>query len=327
MSVRRWISPSLLILGLVGLAASTAAQELEWKGFKKEGKSFFQTIETDTTQELTVMDMKFKQKQKQTFLMEWTPKGEKDGKITLEQRIAGVKMDLDIGGNKINYDSTEENQPKNPMTQFFKALEKAKFTLTVNGKDLKVEKVEGLKDLVGELVKVNKSFEPLLKKILSEETVKQLADPVLGVMPPEGKIPEKKEWSSDNKLVMGPLGTYVNKTKYTYDGEDAKNKNLAKIKVDTNLTYEKPGDAEVKVGGLPITIKDGKLETKEAKGTILFDKEKGRIESSDLHVKLEGKLTVNISNMTTDVGLVQNQDVTVKTFDDNPWGKKKSKEK
>src|SRR5437660_896989 len=129
MNVRRWIGLSVF-LGLVCLTVAGHGQDIEWKVFKKDSKPFFQTVESDTVQDLKVADMSFKQKQKQTFLMEWTPKGEKGDTITVEQKIVGVKMDLDIGGNKISYDSTEDTTAKNPMTQFFKALEKAKFTLT-----------------------------------------------------------------------------------------------------------------------------------------------------------------------------------------------------
>src|SRR5262249_45016360 len=155
--------------------------------------------------------MTFKQRQKQTFLMEWVPKGEKDGDIVVEQKIVGVKMSLDIGGNKIDYDTTEESTAKNPMTQFFKELEKAKFILTIDPKTHKVKKVEGLKELVEGLTKVNKSFEPVLKQILSEDTVKTMAEPVFGMLPADGKLTKEqmeKGWSGEEtKLKMGPLGT------------------------------------------------------------------------------------------------------------------------
>ena len=99
MKVRRWIRLSLFV-GLVGMTLTGQRQEtLKWKVFEKDSKPFYQKVETETTQELKVQDMTFKQRQKQTFLMEWIPKGEKDGDIIVEQKIVGVKMSLDIGGN------------------------------------------------------------------------------------------------------------------------------------------------------------------------------------------------------------------------------------
>jgi len=302
-----------LFVSLVCMTGAGHGQDkITWKVFEKDAKPFYQTVETDTTQELKVQEMTFKQQQKQTFLMEWTPKGEKDGNITVEQRIVGVKMKLDIGGNKIEYDTTDESTAKNPMTQFFKALEKAKFTLTIDAKDHKVKKVEGLKELVEDLTKVNKSFEPVLKQILSEETVKTLAEPVFGMLPPDGAIPKDNKWEGkETVLSMGPLGKYTTVNKYTVDPEEKKD---LKVKVETTLTYQPPEGGADK-GGLPFTIKGGKLTTQKSSGTILFNKEKGRIDSSDLHVELSGNLKVSISSTETDVALYQKQDVKVRTFD------------
>jgi hypothetical protein len=313
------------MIGLVSTSVALHGQEIEWKVFEKKGDSFYQVIKTVTDQELEVSDQTFKQKQEQTFLMEWTPKGEKDGQYVIDQKIAGVKMILDIGGNKIEYDSTKDNV-KNPMTQFFEALKKAEFTIYVDAKTKKVEKVEGLKDLVGNLTKVNKSFEPVLKQILSEDTIKTLAEPVFGMMPKDGKLPEKdKTWSTENTLKMGPLGTYTTKNTYTYKGTPKGKDNQYEIGVEPKLTYKAP--EETKDASLPFTIKSGNLDTKSASGTIYFDKKAGRVDNSNLKVELEGKLTVVISNTSTEVKMKQSQTVDVTTHDKNPWSEKKASSK
>ena len=72
----------------------------------------------------------------------------------------------------------------------------------------------------------------------------------------------------------------------------------------------------------PFKIKAAKLESKNATGTILFDNEKGRLDSSDMKLTLEGKLTIEIGGMTTEVDLNQEQDTKVKTTDANPISKK-----
>ncbi len=320
MNVRRWISPALLLLGLACLTVTGFGQNVQLKVFSGKDKSFYQTVETKTDQELKVGDMTFKQKQTQTFLMKWTSNGEKDGKITIVQEIVGVKMDLDIGGNKISYDTEAKDTPKNPMTQFFKTLEKAKFTLTVDPSTYKVEKVEGVNNLVDELVKVNQAFKPVIQQILSEDTIKTLAEPIFGMLPPKGNLPDKgKSWNgSELVMKMGQLGTYTSKSKYTYEGQE-KDK-LEKIKVEPDLTYKKPEESKEK-GNLPFVIEDGTLTTKEANGTIFFDKDAGRVANSKLHVVLKGELKVTIAATKATVNLNQTQDVTVQSFDDNPWKK------
>src|SRR5262245_46215096 len=107
----------VFVAGLVGLVSSRTfvyAQDdkdkLEWKAFdkNKDGKydPFYQGLTTKTVQTMTVMNMDIKQEQNQTFYIKWTPEAQVDGNWVVEQQIIGVKMDIDIGGNKIPYDST-----------------------------------------------------------------------------------------------------------------------------------------------------------------------------------------------------------------------------
>jgi hypothetical protein len=118
---------------------------------------------------------------------------------------------------------------------------------------------------------------------------------------------------------MGPIGTYDNTYKYTFEGQDDKTK-LYKIKVDTSLVYKAP-DATAQ-SGLPFSIKSANLKSKDASGQVLFDNTKGRVDSSETNLKVEGELEINIGNQVTKVDLSQTQKTTVKTTDDNPVGKK-----
>src|SRR5262249_8861478 len=121
MNVWRW-SGALAFLAVLGLGFSAAggdkAEKLEWKAFNKDSKPFYQEMETNTTQDMKVQGMQVRQEQKQTFWIKWTPvKDEKDS-WTVKQKIAGVKMNINIGGNTIDYDSTQANPPANPLTEF-----------------------------------------------------------------------------------------------------------------------------------------------------------------------------------------------------------------
>jgi len=302
-------------------AASAAAAgdtvDLKWK-FEK-GKTFFQELSTDTKQSMKVMGMDIAQNQKQTFYFSWTPKEEdKDHNWTIKQKIEGIKMDIDIGGNKVAFDSTKDAGVNNPLSDFFKALVGSEFTLTVSP-DFKVTKIEGREEFLKKLVTANQQMEPMLKQILSDDALKQMADPAFSVVPNK-PVKKGESWTKDSKLSMGPIGTYETTYKYTYEGPDEKDKNLAKIKVETTLKYAPP--AEGTATQLPFKIKKADLKSSEANGVVLFDVAKGRVASSDLGLKLEGKLSIEIGGMTTDVDLAQTQKTTVKTTDDNPLGKK-----
>jgi hypothetical protein len=271
---------------------------------------------TNTKQTLKVMSMEVKQTQSQTFYIKWTTdKVEKDNTVVLKQEIIGVKMDIEIGGNKISYDSQAKEQQTNPLTDFFKALVGAKFTLTINTKDMKVTEVKGQDEFITGLAKANPQLKALLETILSDKALKQMADPIFGVVPEGGVVPAKKEWTRESKLAMGPIGTYD--TAYTYKYEGTKDK-IAKIGVTTKLTYTPPA-AGKDDKGLPFKIVSANLKTDKAgTGEVNFNTEKGRVESSNMTLQLSGDLTIEIAGMNTEVNLQQTQDSSLKTMDKNP---------
>ncbi|MEM4726354.1 MAG: DUF6263 family protein [Nitrososphaerales archaeon] len=201
-----------LSLGLMFVFSLTAsAQEkvsFEWK-FEKD-KPFYQQMTTKTTQTMKVMGMDVNQTQEQTFYFKWTPVSQdKDGKWTLKQKIEGVKMKIDIAGNPITYDSTQptpQGGANTALSDFFKAIVDAEFTLVL-GKNNKVESVSGRKEFLDKLVGANAQMKPLLETLLTEEALKQMADPTFGMIPPEPKA-VKDTWSVTTTLALGPIGMH-----------------------------------------------------------------------------------------------------------------------
>ncbi len=191
---------------------------------------------------MKVMSNDVTQKQKQTFYFSWTPKEEEGGKWKIEQKILGVKMDIDIGGSPIKYDSTAPapTTPPIPLSEFFKALVGSTFKLTLDPKTLKITKIEGREEFVKKLVTANKQMQPLLEKILSEDALKEMAEPTFAVVSTDA-VEKGKTWKKETTLDMGPIGKYKNEYTYTYEGPDSATK-LDKIKVDTKLTYTPAGE-------------------------------------------------------------------------------------
>jgi Family of unknown function (DUF6263) len=320
-----------IALSLVGFTAPVFGQEatLKWDFDKlKEGtsyKSFYQEMTTETVQTMKVMNSDIKQTQKQTFYFSWTPVEKKDDNWVIKQTIEGVKMRIEIGGQPIEYDSTttKEGGTSSALGDFFKALVKSEFRLTLD-KDFKVTKIEGREEFVKKLTAANPQMEKLLTLILNEDALKQMADPTFAAVPNAAKKPNDS-WEKTTKLDMGPIGTYENKYKYTYEGKSkTKDKEkLDSIKVETTLGYKPPDEKNAGVGGLPFKIKSADLTSKNASGTILFDAEKGRVVEQEMKVELNGKLTIEIGGQSTVVNLDQVQTTTVKTTDTNPITAKK----
>lgn len=296
---------------------------LKWK-FEKD-KPFYQEMTTTTQQTMKVMNSDVTQNQSQTFYFSWTPTGQdKDGNWTLKQKIEGVKMSIDIGGNKIEYDSTKDSAAaNNPLSDFFKQLVGSEFKLTIDKDTLKVKDISGRTEFIKKLAQANPQMEPLLNQILSDQALKEMADPTFAAVPNKD-VSKGATWTRDSKLNMGPIGSYDNTYKYTYEGKDDKQKNLDRIKVDTTLKYTPPAEAQGATNPLPFKIKSANLTSSDAGGTILFNQDKGRIESSDLSLTLKGELSIEIGGTTTKVDLNQKQTTKVTTTDTQPAGLKKA---
>jgi hypothetical protein len=311
----RWLVIVPVLAFLVAGARGQAPVDLKWK-FEK-GKPFYQELTTETKQDMQVMGQKITQFQKVTFYLSWNPvEQDKDGNWTVKQKIEGLKMEIEIGGNKIPYDSTKEGGPTNPLSDFFKALVGSEFTLTID-KNMKISKIDGRDEFLKKLVKENPQMEPLLKTILSDEALKQMSDPAFSVVPDKA-VKKGDTWTKTADLNMGPIGTFKSDYKYTYEGPDESK--MQKIKVDTTLKYQPPGPNAG--SALPFKILKADLASKESSGTILFDSTKGRVGGSDMTMHLAGTLTIEISGMSSEVTLDQTQTTKVKTTDENPIPKK-----
>ena len=283
------------------------------------GKPFVTEQTTKTKQIMTVMGQKVEQKQEQTFMIQWTPKDkDKEGNFVVEQQIVGVKMKIDIGGNPISYDSTLSNA-KNPMTDFFEALMKKESILTFTiSPDLTVKSIEGRDKFIKSLIDINPQMQNLLKAILSEDALKKMAEPTWWAYPAGGVLPAKDAtWTKDATLNLGPIGNYTTKFTFANKGEAA---GKVDIGIKTVLTYTAPTDKT----GLPFVITKAELKGDNGDGKAIFDRKLGRFESTSLTMKLSGKITIDVGNMTTEVDLNQDQEATSVTRDSVPadWEKK-----
>jgi hypothetical protein len=314
---RRWLIASLLVVGLAVPAFGQEKVTLKWK--LEKDKAFYQEMTSETTQNMKVQGSEIKNVQKQTFYFSWTPidQDKENGNWKIKQKIEGVKMSIEISGSPpISYDSTKaEGAGNTPLGEFFKVLVNSEFTITVN-KEMKVIKVEGRDDFIKKLGSANPQMEGLLKQILSEDALKEMADPTFAAIPTT-ETAVGKTWDRQSKFDMGPIGKYDNTYKYTYEGKDKTNAKLDRIKIETTVKYTKPDD-NAPTGGLPFKIKKADLNAKKADGSILFDNEKGRVENSEQNLDLSGKLDIEIGGQTTTVELNQTQKMTVKTSDSNP---------
>ena len=313
---------SLVSAALVALPAwGQESSKLEWDWAKYKGKTFYQTMTTKTTQNMKVQGTSVDQEQKQTFHFSIKVVDVKDGIVTLEQQIIGLEMHIDIGGSKIDYDSAKPDAgTTNPLNKFFNALKSAKFTLTIDTKKNKITDIKGHDAFVKELTAANPQMQALLEKLLSKQALQEMCEPVFCSLPGKKVVKGKEDatWKQKSDLDMGPLGKYETTYTYTYDGTD-KNSKEEKITVKTELKYTPPaGGAQDASANLPFKITKAALEGKDGTGTLVFDPKAGWLKSADLKLTLDGTITIEIGQQSTEVSLHQVQSTTITTSDKNP---------
>lgn len=278
-------------------------------------KPFYQKMKTDVAQQIKVQGQDLTQKQESTFYFEWKPLKQEGDKWVLKQKIEGLEMKIDISGNPIEYKSTQKEatgSAGNPgLVDFFRNLEGSEFTVTLN-KDFKVEKVEGKEDFVKKLGGGSPQMDNLLKRLMTEDALKQMCDPTFGLVPDQPKG-VGESWEKKVSINLGPVGVYEVTYKFTYKGKDEKEKDKDRIEVDTSLVYKAPTDNPE---GLLFKIKSGELKsTNPEKGWILYDPKAGRVARAQVKLKISGTVKVTVSGSDTDVELNQELATTIESSD------------
>jgi hypothetical protein len=285
----------------------------KFTAFGPKSPVFYQEVTTKTVQDMKVMGQDVQQTQEQTFYIKWTPAKDldKQGNYVVEQQVVAIKMKIDIGGNKIAFDSTlpAAKQPKNPMTDFFKALMDQKLTFTITPA-MVVTEIGGREAFIKSLSETNPAIKTLLDTIMSDAALKKMAEPTWWAVPQ--KTTAGESWPGESKLDLGPIGIYDTTFKFTYEG---KTNNLDTVKINADLKYTAPPKDKT---GLPFTIKDATLSGSSESGEALFNRDKGRIESSKLVMKIKGDLKIEVGNVVTEINLEQKQTSSTQTFDKLP---------
>ena len=324
----RFVVAALLGVALTAVAGGQErAFTLKFKDDKGALVPFYQEMSTEVTQHIKVQGQDLPQQQKSTFWYAWTPVKEekvKEGteevtKWTLKEKIEGLKMDIDISGNPIKYDSRTPDAPGsagNPgLVEFFKSLKDSEFTVTL-GKNYKVEKVDGKEDFIKKLVAGSPQMDALLKKVMTDDALKEMTDPTYKLLP-EGAKKKGDKWERKTRLNLGPIGSYELTYKFTYlePDKEGDKKDFDKIEVETAINYTAPKET---TDGLLFRIKDGSKLTSDpagSKGVVYYDPKLQRIAEATINIKLRGDLVVVIGGTDTKVELTQEQKTTIKTAD------------
>lgn len=283
---------------------------LKWK-FVKD-RPFYQVLTTQTDQQLKVMGNDVNQTQKQTYYFRWTPSKQTGAVWELKQKIEGVTMDIDIGQQRIHYDSTARDAPGDPLSKFFQALVGTEFTVTLDTAAMKVTRLSGREEFFKKMSEGHPERGNLLENILSDSALKEMAEPFFAALPHK-KVSVGEKWQRARTIDLGPVGKWENNCTYTYEGLDGK---LDKIKVAPKLKYQEPPNQGG--AGLPFKITKAELKDGETGGILLYDRNSERVASLEWYHEMMGKMVIDIGGQATEVELTQKQKATAKFTDANP---------
>ena len=325
MNCTRFFVAALLSVGSASAASGQDTRSFTLKFKDEQGRfvPFYQELNTEVRQRIAVQGQDLPQRQTSTFWYAWTPLKEEttaDGvRWTLKQKIEGLKMDIDISGNPIKYDSRTPDAAGtagNPgLVEFFKSLKDSEFTVTL-GKNYKVEKVDGKDEFIKKLGAGSVQMDALLKKVMTDDALKEMTDPTYKLLP-DGAKKKGDKWEKKSNLNLGPIGSYELTYKFTYaePEKEGDKKDFDKITVETVINYTAPKDT---AEGLLFRIKEGSKLTSDAAGSngvVYYDPKTQRIAEATINIKLKGDLIVAIGGTDTKVELTQEQKTVIKTAD------------
>lgn len=238
-----------------------------------------------------------------------------DGSLKLqsENKLLSVSMDMGQLG-KYEFDSKKTDNETGSvlggsLTPLYETLSGAiiKYARTSRGQVLKVE---GLKELLAEVLKDNPIASQFAAGASDKGAVANMNQ--LTIQFPEKTIKPGDRWEEPFEMELAQFGTLKGKANYTYEGADkVGNRKTAKFSSTTEISI----DLDITQRGAKIT---GTIASTEGSGTIQFDPEKGQIVSLTGTMKMSGNLTVEAGGNTINITQEQTQKMTKKLLDKLP---------
>jgi hypothetical protein len=259
-------------------AASQAGEPLLWKF--EPGKSNRYRMTQNMEMGMNVGGNDVSNNINQVIDMNWKVRELKDdGSAVLEQKIDRMKMTIDAGGNKIEIDSASEEEPQNQaamLAPLLKAFTSEPFEVTMSPrgeiKDVVVSEkmLEALKNAPGAAVMGDMATAEGFKKMVSQAAFAL----------PE-KLEPNTEWTQKMEMKLPSVGTQIAETTYKYQGpKEVDGQQYEAFAPSLKVSYQG--------GETPVEIAN-----QESKGEILFNREAGRLERSELKQDMTLKMTAS----------------------------------
>ena len=129
---------------------------------------------------------------------------------------------------------------------------------------------------------------------------------------PTVDVTEQPKWQRDMQHDWGPLGSWVGKTNFQFNGE---NNGIATFDYMHAMRYTAPtGNA----GSLPFKISQAQFQPQQAAGSITFDRKTGRVTRAVERFHVQGTLGTTLLGQNAQISLDDRQSFDIKVSDVNP---------
>lgn len=293
----RWLGAALAA-GVLALPA-WGQERLAWK--LKEGDKFYvETVSTfRQTMKLPDKDQKSVEKEisqeiEYTTLLGFRVlKKNADGGAVVEQTVESMKFK-----NANSVLQTDEKVQGATLT----------FTLSPRGE---VSDFKGYEELLKRIAGEDASMLKALRTVMSQKAVEDWTRELFAFLPAS----PAKTWERVHEAKLGPLGDLSIKTVYALEGkESVGGKAAEKISLASTVEYKQPAAQE----SLAVRVLKADLKVEDAKGTIHFDADAGRLVDSAMALKLKGTLTLEVNGVKLEADVQQEQTVKARVLAEKP---------
>jgi hypothetical protein len=305
----------LAILTLWMPAAQAAAQEGTLLRYQPSKEPLIYRKMHTMKQTQNVMDKKIVTDMKQNETEVWSVSATDKKDLEIKSEIKALDVKISIGPlGDYSFDSRKNDNEKGStlgaaLTPLYERMATARATVTVSDRG-KVAKIEGLKELLEDVLKDN----PIARQFAaggSEEAARLGLSEFFPALPEE-KVAAGTRWEVPFEINLDKLGKATGKRIYTCDGDATLgNRRTVKITVATELSF----DLDIDMGGAKVT---GRLSIGESKGTIHFDPKQGCVALLTSQYTLTGDLNVSAGGMNIPVGTEQTQSLRMELLERLP---------
>jgi Family of unknown function (DUF6263) len=301
------------VMALAGSATARPQGEVKLEARFPEGQTLRYQIRTTMNQLVKNLGMEMPSNLNRTVVRsEAIGKRRADSTLPIAVKVESLRERQRLpGGRDINYDSKEgDAKIGHPDLDFFKDLYKVDaqvaYTVVLDGQ-AKVKAIEGTDALRARVDRVDPRAADLLRSRLAADALKEEFEQThaLGALP-DGPVKPGASWERTEAIDRGAGLELVLRKKYDYAGTEKRgDKALDKITAKVlDVQYRQDPDSSA-----PLKLTKGELKVNSSEGTILFDREAGRVVEARERVELTGNLTFSAQGQEQRIGF----DLTMRT--------------